>query len=170
MPVYVFDAILTPDEGDCFSVEIPALPGCITCGDTYVEAISMAVDAARTWIASALRHGETIPSYRKEDPPAGSERAYICFDADPSWVVEGPVMSAAQAARELGVSAGRVTHMLDSGLLEGYRSGRRTYVTCSSVESRKNAPKHCGRPRLEVAMSQQEIPTKSDDSLQAIRA
>lgn len=36
----------------------------------------------------------------------------------------------------LGVSAGRVTHMLDSGILQGYRRGRRTCVTVESIERR----------------------------------
>ncbi len=151
MATYVFDAILTPEEEGGYSVEVPALPGCFTCGDDYLEAVSMAADAARTWVASALRHGEAVPSYRREEAPSGAERACVVFDADASWIVDGPVVSAAEAARELGVSAGRITHMLDSGLLEGYRSGRRTYVTQASVDARKSAPRAAGRPRREQA-------------------
>lgn len=36
----------------------------------------------------------------------------------------------------LGVSAGRITLMLDSGILQGYRRGRGTYVTVESIERR----------------------------------
>ncbi len=147
MSTYVFDAILTPEEGGAYSVEVPALPGCLTCGDGYLDAVAMAADAARTWVASALRHGEAVPAYRREEAPEGAERVCVVFDADPSWIVEGPVVSAAEAARELGVSAGRVSHMLGTGQLEGYRSGRRTYVTKASVDARKAAPRAAGRPR-----------------------
>ena len=121
MTTCVFDAILTPEEEGGYSVEIPALPSCFTCGDDYVDAVLMASDAARTWIASALRHGDEVPAYVRAETPEESERICVYFDSDPSWIVEGPVVSSAQAARELGVSAGRVTHMLGSGLLEGYR-------------------------------------------------
>lgn len=151
MSSYVFDAVLTPEEEGGYSVEVPALPGCFTCGDDWRDAVSMAADAARTWVASALRHGEAIPAFSRAQAPEGSEVIAVVFDADPSWIIEGPVMSAAQAARELGVSAGRVTHMISSGLLEGYRSGRRTFVTERSVEARKAAPGQPGRPRREAA-------------------
>lgn len=149
MATYVFDAVLTPEAEGGYSVKVPALPGCFTCGDDYVDAVSMAADAARTWVASALRHGEPVPSYRRAvcDDDATSERACIVFDADSSWIVDGPVVSAAEAARQLGVSAGRVTHMLDAGLLEGYRNGRRTFVTNASIEARKASPVRPGRPR-----------------------
>lgn len=146
MTTYLFDAVLTPEDEGGYSVEIPALPGCFTCGDDYMDAVSMAADAARTWVASALRHGESVPPYRREMPSDG-EKVCIVFDADPSWIVDGPVVSAAEAARQLGVSAGRVTHMLDAGLLEGYRNGRRTFVTKASIEARKAAPGRSGRPR-----------------------
>ena len=62
------------------------------------------------------------------------------------------MVSAAQAARELGVSAGRVTHMLDAGILDGYRSGRRTYVTEASIAARKASPRDAGRPKRAEAL------------------
>lgn len=147
MSTYVFDAILTPEEEGGYSVEFPTLPGCYTCGDSYIDAITMAADAARTWVASSLCDGARIPAYKKEEAPAGSERACICFDSDPSWVVEGPVVSAAQAARELGITPARITHMLATGQLEGFRNGRRTFVTQESVDARKAVPHPAGRPR-----------------------
>ena len=36
------------------------------------------------------------------------------------------------------------------GILDGYRSGRRTYVTEASIAARKAAPRDAGRPRREV--------------------
>lgn len=144
---YIFDALLTPEEEGGYSVEFPDLPGCLTCGDDFEDAVFMAADAARTWVASALAHGEEVPPYRRADAPEGSERLCVFFESDPSWLVDGPVVSAAQAARELGVSAGRVTHMLDAGLLDGYRQGRRTYVSERSIQARLAEAPKAGRPR-----------------------
>ena len=84
----------------------------------------MATDAARTYVASLMEHGDPVPS------PTVRE-------VDDSYIVRGETVSAAEASRMLGVSAGRVTHMLDSGILQGYRRGRRTFVTVESIESRR---------------------------------
>lgn len=51
----------------------------------------------------------------------------------------------------LGVSAGRVTHMLDSGILQGYRRRHRTYATVESIEKRAATHPGMGRPRAHTA-------------------
>ncbi len=60
MRSYSIILIPDPDEGG-YTVEVPALPGCITEGDTLEEAIAMAREAIECWIASAKKHGETVP-------------------------------------------------------------------------------------------------------------
>ena len=65
--------------------------------------------------------------------------------------MRGKTVSAAKASRMLGVSAGRVTHMLDSGILQGYRRRRRTYVTVESIERRAATHPGMGRPRAHTA-------------------
>ena len=152
MGKYIYDAVLTPEEEGGYSVEVPALPGCFTCGDDYRDAVLMAADAIRTWLAAALADGRAIPPYERADEPEGCERVSVFVEADESYIVDGPVVSAAQAARELGVSAGRVTHMIDAGILDGYRSGRRTYVTEASIAARKAAPRDAGRPKRAEAI------------------
>lgn len=147
MAKFIFEAILTPEEEGGYSATVPALPGCFSDGETYRETIFMIADAMKTWIASALHHGEVISPYRREKVPEGCERAVIFVETDETYVVEGPFMSAAAAARELGVSAGRITRMLDSGILDGYRSGRRTFIIQESVSRRKQQPHRPGRPR-----------------------
>lgn len=57
-----------PEEGG-YSVEVPALPGCFTQGETLEEAIAMAHDAIAGWIADALAHGEPVPE-EDEHPQA----------------------------------------------------------------------------------------------------
>ncbi len=57
-----------PDEGS-YTVTVPALPGCVTEGDTLAEAIAMAQEAITGWIEAAAKHGEPIPEER-EHPQA----------------------------------------------------------------------------------------------------
>ncbi len=60
-------------------------------------------------------------------------------------------MSAAEAARALGVTRPRVTAMLASGLLDGWREGRNTWVTEASVGARLADARKAGRPRTTAA-------------------
>lgn len=71
----------------------------------------------------------------------------VFFEVDADYIVEGETVSAAEASRLLGVSPGRVTHMLDSGILKGYRRGRRTYVTIDSINDRIASNPGSDRPR-----------------------
>jgi antitoxin HicB len=67
---YTFTIILDPNlEEGGYTVTVPALPGCVTQGETLEEAIAMARDATRGYIASLLKDGEPIPAER-EHPQA----------------------------------------------------------------------------------------------------
>jgi predicted RNase H-like HicB family nuclease len=57
---YVYPAIFTPD-GNGYSVEVPDLPGCFTCGDSLADAIDMARDAISMWLCDAENKSEPIP-------------------------------------------------------------------------------------------------------------
>ena len=52
---------LPPDkpEGD-FVVSFPALPGCLSCGETIEEAITNENDAKMAWLETSLEHGMII--------------------------------------------------------------------------------------------------------------
>ncbi len=59
-----YSIILHPapaDEGGGYTVTVPALPGCVTEGDTLEEAISMAKDAISLYIEDLIAHGEPVP-------------------------------------------------------------------------------------------------------------
>lgn len=51
-----------PEGG--FTVTVPALPGCVTWGDTLDEAIGNAKEAIELYLESLTAHGEEIPSER----------------------------------------------------------------------------------------------------------
>ena len=56
-------------------------------------------------------------------------------------------MTAAAAARELGVTPGRVSQMVKAGLLESFEMDGRTWLSRGSVEARKEEAPKAGRPR-----------------------
>lgn len=55
-----YTVILVPEE-EGYSVEVPALPGCYTQGETRDEAISMAKEAIELYLESCKAHSEPIP-------------------------------------------------------------------------------------------------------------
>jgi antitoxin HicB len=56
-----YTVILIPEEEGGYSVEVPALPGCYTQGETKEEAISMAKEAIELYLESCQAHNELIP-------------------------------------------------------------------------------------------------------------
>lgn len=56
-----YTAIFEPAIEGGFTVTVPALPGCITEGDTFEEALKMAKDAIEAYIFSLNKHNEPIP-------------------------------------------------------------------------------------------------------------
>jgi len=57
-----YTIILEPDEdGNGYTVLVPALPGCITQGKTKDEAIERAKEAIGTYIESLQADGEPVP-------------------------------------------------------------------------------------------------------------
>ena len=51
-----------PEEG--YTVTVPSLPGCISCGDTLEEALENIKDAIALYIRDCIAHGEPV----LEDP------------------------------------------------------------------------------------------------------
>jgi antitoxin HicB len=57
-----YTIVLDPDDdGDGYTVTVPALPGCITQGQTVEEAIAMARDAISLYLEVLKDRGEPFP-------------------------------------------------------------------------------------------------------------
>jgi len=52
---------LRPEPGGGYTVTVPALPGCLTYGETFEEALTAIDDAIAGWLAVALEEGFDIP-------------------------------------------------------------------------------------------------------------
>jgi antitoxin HicB len=50
-----------PAEEEGYIVSAPALPGCVTQGETKEEALEMIKEAIRGYIASLRKHGDPLP-------------------------------------------------------------------------------------------------------------
>lgn len=66
---------LEPAEDGGYIASVPALPGCVTQGETREEALAMARDAAAGYIASLRKHGEPVP-------PGISEAEFAAVELD----------------------------------------------------------------------------------------
>ena len=56
-----YTVIFEPAKEGGYIVSVPALPGCITEGDTFEQALEMVKDAIAGYLASLKKHGEEIP-------------------------------------------------------------------------------------------------------------
>ncbi len=52
------------EEDDAYVVTVPELPGCVTHGSTYAEAVRQGEDAIATWLEMARASGDPIPAPR----------------------------------------------------------------------------------------------------------
>ena len=56
-----YTVILVPEEEGGYSVEVPALPGCYTQGETREGAIAMVKEAIELYLESCKAHNEPMP-------------------------------------------------------------------------------------------------------------
>ena len=66
MSEHQYTILLEPDPDDgSYTVTVPALPGVVTQGATYDEALAMAREAIQCHIEGLLADGEAIPEERE---------------------------------------------------------------------------------------------------------
>ena len=122
-----------------------------TQGYSIQEASEMAADWLQTEMEQRAMHDLPLPKATfGNEPQHGGERLLVAVNAGKDTVRR---MTAAEAARRLGVTRGRVSQMVGSGLLETFELDGRRWVTEDSVNARlADAPK-AGRPKREPAVA-----------------
>ncbi len=119
-----------------------------TQGRTFEEACEMAADLLQAECEHRAMHGLPFPEPTFGNKPAnGGKTVIVAVNAGKDTVRR---MSKADAARTLGVSAGRVTQMLAANQLESFELNGREWVTCASVEARAAEKPHPGRPKAKA--------------------
>ena len=68
MQILTYTVRIEPAEEGGYDVYVPALPGCVTQGDTYEEAVAMAQEAIEGFVEALTLAGEPVPT---EPQPGG---------------------------------------------------------------------------------------------------
>ena len=63
-----YQVLIAPAQEGGFVVTVPALPGCVTQGETFDEAVEMARDCIEGFLTCLAESGEPIPA---EPTPSG---------------------------------------------------------------------------------------------------
>ena len=119
-------------------------------GGTQGASLKEVCEMAASWLKTELEHRamRDLPypeaTFGNEPRHEGGKTVLIAVDAGKDTV---PRMTAAAAARELGVTPGRVSQMVAKGLLETFEFEGRRWVSRYSVEARKAEQPRAGRPR-----------------------
>lgn len=66
---------MQPQEEGGYTVTVPALPGCISAGDTVEEALENIKDAIAGYIIGLMKHGEPIPVWILVEVPIDAKIA-----------------------------------------------------------------------------------------------
>ena len=59
--VQSYKVVLEPAEEGGYTVHVPSLPGCISEGDTYEDALKKIKEAIMGWIEVSKKFGDEIP-------------------------------------------------------------------------------------------------------------
>lgn len=141
---YEFEVV--PDDGYLVAVPYELEGG--TQGKDFDELCEMVADWLRLDIETHEIEGRPMPRATfGHEPRYGGSNVVFSVTAGRETCDR---VSASEAARELGVTPGRVTQMVGAGLLVGWREGRNSYVTRASVEARRAEAPAAGRPRRQA--------------------
>jgi predicted RNase H-like HicB family nuclease len=89
-------ALVHKDEGTSYGVSFPDLPGCISAGDTFEEAVANAAEALAAHLALMRADGDTIPAPRSFDE-LKRDREFLVDAADAIVTVVQPQRMPADA-------------------------------------------------------------------------
>jgi antitoxin HicB len=75
---YTYTIRIEPAEEGGFIVTVPALPGCVTQGETYEEAVAMAQECIEGFLEALEKAGQPIP---REAVPTAPVQGYLTVKA-----------------------------------------------------------------------------------------
>lgn len=126
-----------------------AVPAAPLEGGTFGDDLTDAVESAADWLGGMveahLTDGLALPEMRFGlKPEHGGQVIAVAVDRSLGDI---PAMTAADAARALGVSTARVAQLCSAGLLDSWKDGSRRMVSRASVEARMEGSPAPGRPK-----------------------
>lgn len=78
MDQFAYTIHIEPAEDGTFTVTVPALPGCITQGSTYEEAVTKAEECIEGFLEALAKAGQPIP---REPIPTTPVDGYLMVKA-----------------------------------------------------------------------------------------
>lgn len=121
------------DSGAIIAVPL-SFEGEGTFGDDLEDAVESAADWLMCTVDDALMAGRDMPPTRLDNEPRRGGRVIALAVARELGDI--PAMTAADAARALGVTPARVSQLIKAGKLESWRDGTKRMVSRASVEAR----------------------------------
>jgi predicted RNase H-like HicB family nuclease len=89
-------ALVHKDEGTSYGVSFPDMPGCISAGDTFEEAVANAAEALAGHLALMRADGDSIPAPRSFEE-LKRDRAFVDEAADAIVTMVQPQRMPAEA-------------------------------------------------------------------------
>jgi len=148
--MYVYEATIIKDEKGYFA-QFEDIEAAYAPGDTLEMVIEAAADTLQLLLAEYLDTGIQLPQPVFRLSNAETFRVAIAVEVSKEFIERTKCVTVTEAASELGVSKSRISHMLDSGILQALPFGNERLVTLASINARKAAPRNAGRPRKEYA-------------------
>ena len=130
-------------------VAYPVGLGGVTEGYDFDDAVRMAADWLKETALDFLMRDELWPDLPLATSPTRDGRM-VTLAVDVSLEQE-PAVTAAEAARMLGVSTARIAQLCASGALDSWKVGGSRMVRLECVKERADAEVTPGRPRRELA-------------------
>lgn len=141
--VLVYEFEIFEDNGSWLALPFDFEGG--TMGDNFQDAIAQAADWLHEMGNYSLTDGVSLPRPTFGNTPR--HNGHVIAVSAVYGLDTVPSVTAAQAARELGVSRARVSQMCAAGLLTSWKQGPNTMVSRASIEARKLEAPGPGRPR-----------------------
>lgn len=115
------------------------------------DAIAMAADWLRIVVQDDLMRGNEVPPVGfGHEAKRGGRVIAVAIDTS---LADVPSVTAAEAARMLGVSTARVAQLCKAGQLDSWKVGGTRMVSLESVDARLGEAARPGRPRRELAVT-----------------
>jgi predicted RNase H-like HicB family nuclease len=122
----------------------------MTQGDTFSDAVDMAADLIRFMVEDYLVRGRKLPHAAFEHKAKNGGRI-VAVSVEVSLRASEEFVTATEAAAHLGVTRPRITHLLTSKKIIGYKEKGNTFISVASLKDYQNEPRKRGRPKEVVA-------------------
>lgn len=133
-------------KGESMYVVLPCELGGATEGYTFEDAVDMAADWLRIYALDELARGRELrnSSFDHEPKKEGGRIVMIAVDVS---LEDVPAVTAAEAARRLGVSTARVAQLCAARELDSWKVGATRMVSEESIWYRLKTHPAPGRPK-----------------------